>query len=282
MKKREYYSIRTGKNPDGKVLSLEVANRLIRDIYLDLVRQGFFDEYFGFHCVDLDFIPGKLGYDTEARVFKALKKDNLYPFKDKFLEYSEDDLFDVIEYLFDNVSKPISGDYHNWNDCGMHWKEFDKNEGEKIFCNYINEILIDYSDSYQLSNNGEILLVGEEGLKEIFNAKIETDDPENIDKKIHSAIRKFRYHRSSIDERRNAVRELFDVLEYLKSRTKDILFKKDESDLFNIANNFGIRHHNSKQKTNYDEVIWLSWMFYFCLSTIYAYINLIKKNKNVT
>ena len=282
MKKREYYSIRTGKNPDGKVLSLKVTNRLIQDIYFDLRREGYFDEYFGFNCVDLGFLYGKLGQDIEAKIFRALKKDNLYPFEDKFLGYSEDDLFDVIEFLFDNVSKPINGEYHGWNYCGMHWKEFDKKEGEIVFRNSINEILIDYSDSFQLNQNGEILFIGEKGLKEIFNAIIKTDDPENIDNKIQSAIKRFRYHRSSIDERRNAVRELFDVLEYLKSKTKNVLLKKDESDLFNIANNFGIRHHNSKQKTDYDEIIWLSWMFYFCLSTIYAYINLSKKNKNVT
>ena len=73
MKKREYYSIRTGKNPNTNKLSLEVTNRLIRDIYLDFRKQGYFDEYFGFTCVDLDFIPGKLGEAVEAKVFRALK-----------------------------------------------------------------------------------------------------------------------------------------------------------------------------------------------------------------
>ena len=277
MKKREYYSIRTGKNPNTNKLSLEVTNRLIRDIYLDFIKQGYFDEYFGFTCVDLDFIPGKLGEAVEAKVFRALKKDHLYPFKDRFLEYSEDDLFDVIEFLFDCVSKPISGEYHSWNNCGMHWEKFDKREGEKLFSSLINEILIDYSDGFQLNKDGEILVEGEDGLKEIFDAEIKTDDPENIDNRIQSAIKRFRYHRSSIDERKNSVRELFDVLEYLKSKTRNILFKKDESDLFNIANNFGIRHHNPNQKTDYNESIWLSWMFYFCLSTIDTYIKLSEK-----
>lgn len=43
----------------------------------------------------------------------------------------------------------------------------------------------------------------------------------------------------------------------------------DEKDLFNIANNFLIRHHNDKQKTDYDANLWLSWMFYIYLSTIH-------------
>lgn len=43
------------------------------------------------------------------------------------------------------------------------------------------------------------------------------------------------------------------------------------SDLFQIANEFGVRHHNQKQKqkTNYDERIWLSWMFYYYLANIH-------------
>ena len=45
--------------------------------------------------------------------------------------------------------------------------------------------------------------------------------------------------------------------------------KDDEPELFNIANNFGVRHHNQKQKTGYDQALWLSWMFYLYLSTIH-------------
>ncbi|MEK0337472.1 MAG: hypothetical protein QQN41_08580 [Nitrosopumilus sp.] len=279
MKKREYYSVRTGKHPSGKKLMLGVTNRLIRDIYLDFRREGFFDEYLGFSCVDQDFVSGKLGEDVEAKVFRALKKDNLYPFEDKFLEYSENDLFDVIEFLSDCVSKPIKGEYHSWANCGMHWEEFDKKEGEKLFYKAINEIIVDYSDGFQINEQGEILITAEEGINEIFKVEIKSNDPVNIDKKIKAAIKKFRYHRSSLDERRSAVRELVDVLEFLTTKAKGILNKKDESDLFNIANNFGIRHHNPQQKTNYDESIWLSWMFYFYLATIYAYIKLIDRSK---
>jgi len=36
-----------------------------------------------------------------------------------------------------------------------------------------------------------------------------------------------------------------------------------------LANNFGIRHHNERQKTDYD-ALWLNWMFYFYLSTIHV------------
>ncbi|MGE5353684.1 MAG: hypothetical protein ACM3P0_16480, partial [Acidobacteriota bacterium] len=86
MQKREYYSIRTGKNPNGKKFTLDILLRLLKDTYLKFRRDGYFDEYFGFNCVDNGDIPGKLGNDIEAQIFRALKKDNIYPFEDHFME----------------------------------------------------------------------------------------------------------------------------------------------------------------------------------------------------
>jgi hypothetical protein len=93
------------------------------------------------------------------------------------------------------------------------------------------------------------------------------------------AIHLFRRYRASIQDRQTAVRELADVLEFLKPKLKEVLMKKDESDLFNIANNFDIRHNNKDQKTHYDKAIWLSWMFYYYLATIHASLRLIEKSE---
>ena len=43
-----------------------------------------------------------------------------------------------------------------------------------------------------------------------------------------------------------------------------------QSNPVNLANNFGIRHHNDQEKTAYDTSLWLSWMFYFYLATIHV------------
>jgi hypothetical protein len=59
-------------------------------------------------------------------------------------------------------------------------------------------------------------------------------------------------------------------LEYLRPKVKEFLTRSDEADLFTIANNFGVRHHNDTQKTGYDAALWLSWMFYFYLATIHV------------
>ena len=102
-------------------------------------------------------------------------------------------------------------------------------------------------------------------------------DPDNVESRVNSAVLKFRRYRSSIDDRRDAIRDLADVLEFLRPKLKLVITKSDEGDLFNIANNFGIRHHNESQKTDYDRAIWHSWLFYYYLATIHATLRLIEK-----
>ena len=73
-----------------------------------------------------------------------------------------------------------------------------------------------------------------------------------------------------------------DVFEWLQKskRLEKALSKKDESDLFHIANEFGIRHHNPKQKTDYDPDIWYPWIFHFYLATFHAVSRLLmRQNK---
>lgn len=76
---------------------------------------------------------------------------------------------------------------------------------------------------------------------------------------------------------RLAVRELFDVLEKLRPEVKAEMLRGDEGDLFNIANNFAIRHLNEKQKGNYDSALWHSWMFYNNLATVHVITRLIAR-----
>jgi hypothetical protein len=115
------------------------------------------------------------------------------------------------------------------------------------------------------------------GLEDLLKTDLSSPEPVRIDARVQAAIAKFRRHRSSFEDRRDALRDLADVLEFLRPRLKSVLASQDETDLFNIANNFGIRHHNDKQKTDYDESIWLSWIFYYYLATIHAALRLLEK-----
>jgi hypothetical protein len=52
-----------------------------------------------------------------------------------------------------------------------------------------------------------------------------------------------------------------DVLEFLRPAIKQHLKQERRNDIFNIANNFGIRHHNKINRQNM--TIWYSWIFYY-------------------
>jgi hypothetical protein len=265
---RKYYSNRTGKNPEASRYELPMFVKLFKIVYLDFLNKDYFQQNFSYQ-----------GADIEAQMFLAIRKSDLSPIEEKCNNYSEDDLFDVIEFLYDRVSEPIYR-YDEWGHHGDSYDTFDRETGKQEFRDRINQLLCDYREGYELSENGEILEFPEQGLEELVLAELPPYDPENVEQRVQSAILKFRRSRSSIDGKRDAVRDLVDVLEFLRPQIKKVVFKKDEDDLFNIANNFGIRHHKDAQQQDYDKTIFYSWIFYYYLASIHACVKLIKKAKN--
>jgi hypothetical protein len=140
----------------------------------------------------------------------------------------------------------------------------------------VNLLLESYKSGYELSEPGEILELAQPGTAPLLAANLPSIDG-NVTERVTSAIAKYRRYRSTIAERRDAIRDLADVLEYIRPKLKEVLTKPDEADLFNIVNNFGIRRHNQQQKSDYDASIWLSWMFYFYLATIHAAMRMLDK-----
>jgi hypothetical protein len=241
----------------------------------DQLRQdGYFDESFGYVCVDAGEVDGKVR-DPELEMLLTIRKTGLWPVHIKAPFYTEDDFFDVLEFLHQYVSKPIDGTMHSYGQCGMHWETFNKVQGQQEFRTKVNSVLAHYEHRFELSASGEVLHKPEAGFEPIFDADLPSKD-QNVLSRVAAAALRYRRHGSTIDDRRQAVRDLADVLEYLRPQVKNLLTSADEKDLFNIANNFGVRHHNDKQRTAYDAGIWLSWMFYFYLSTIHVVLRKIE------
>lgn len=277
MREKGYYSVRTGKHPLGAKLDLSALKKLVASIHRQFQNRDYFQESFGYECVDVGDVPGTLGEDVEGVMLVLLRKEDIWPIWKQIESYSEDDLFDVIEFLYDNVSKPVDGYYHSYGNCGMHYSTFNRTEGQAEFRAALNPILASYEEGFQLSEDGEVLTMPETGMSQLLEATLPKHDPNNIEARIEAATNRFRRHKSSLEDRKHALRDLADVLEFLRPQVASVLTSKDEADLFNIANNFGIRHHNDKQKTNYDAAIWYSWMFYYYLATIHACLRLIAR-----
>ena len=274
---RRYYSLRTGKNPKSAEIDLKTLKTLFKSSFAQWEEAGYFQEHFGYCCVDAGDVPGKLGSDIAAEMLFHLRKENLWPLLEHIDNYQEDDLFDVIEFFHDHISKPLEGDFHSYAGCGYHYHTFDGDAGQKDYRERVNALLVTYQTGFEVSIAGEILECAQPGTAHLLAADILTSD-KNVAARIEEAISKFRRYRTSLAERRDAIRDLADVLEYLRPQIKGVLTKADEQDLFNLANNFGIRHHNPQQKTDYDSAIWLSWMFYFYLATtIHACLHMLKR-----
>lgn len=276
--RRSYYSVRAGKRPAGEGFSLEDFKKFFLNAYERLEEQGLFQEWFGYYCVDAGDVDGKAGPDLNLFIFRKLRTQGLWPIHKSLDRYSEDDLFDMIEVLHDHASKGVEGFHHQFSDCGWHYKTFDAPAGRDMFRRELNDILADYGPGYEISSAGEIMFKVDDTFSPLLSAELPDVDPENVSMRVASAKLKFR--RRSVSDRRDAVRELADVLEFIREDARAVLNTKDSQDLFNLANNFGLRHHNKDQKTDYDMAIWLSWMFYHYLATIHATVRLIEKSKS--
>ena len=274
---RPYYSQRAGKLPASEPLELNDLKGVFVGLFRWFEDEGYFQESLGYHCVDRGFVPGSVGTDIETELLLTLRKKHLWPVDSTIDNWSEDDFFDMVEFLHDHVSKPTKRHFHDFSDCGWHCSEFDREPGRAEYRQKLNRLLRAYDSGFELSGAGEVLSLADSGLDPLLEATVPHDDVDNIGARVDKAITKFRRRRSSYEDRRDAVRDLADVLEFLRPQLKQVLTSKDESDLFNIANNFGIRHHNSDQKVEYNGAVWLSWIFYYYLATIHATVRLIEK-----
>ncbi len=271
---RQYYSARSGKTR----FDLNTFKEAYLGIYLDLKRKGYFDQYFGYECEDEGHISGVVGYDVKNFFLRKLKKQNLWPIEDNIAQYTKDDLFDVMELVFDCASKPMedSARSHGWNNQCVHFDKFAKGLGWYEYQNEVNQILRDLDYGYEINRSGEIIILGDPGLNSLMTDKV---SDENTNSQVIHAVNIFRNRNASQKDKEDAVITLAGILESLRKKMSGVVTTKDENDLFNIANNFGIRHKNDKQKTEYDKDIWLSWMFYYYLATIHAITRLINKSK---
>ena len=278
MERRYYYSTRTGKI--SAHWDLPTLKRLFLAVYAGAVDREHLQELLGKDCVDDPDAFGTAGRDVADYVLRRVRKEGLWPIHEWLPHYTEDDLFDMIEFLYDHVSQGVEGWAHNFNGCGMHYNSFDPAPARLAFRSEVNELLADFGDGYALSESGEIEHVPEAGLDKLVTAALPTSDPTNVDDRVRVAIKKYHNRSSTLEDRRDAVRRLVEVLEFLRPSIKEVFQSRDEAALFEIANNFAVRHHNQRQRSNYDPNIWVSWMFYFYLATIHAALRLMARGAN--
>jgi hypothetical protein len=253
---------------------------------------GYLEQAFGGYCVDAGEVEGSLGSDPNVYFLQATGRRDIWPYDatiaapgavfpedqpsvPRWSLWDEDTWFDVLEALHDLVSKPTDGWYHDFSGCGWHYSEFEAPAGQSEFRDEISYVLRMGEPAYEMNGEGEIVAATPEEFRDLVEASFpEGTEHDEVEAKVAVAIRSFRARGATKADRQHAVRDLADVLEHLRADMKTVMLSADENDLFNIANNFGIRHNNRVQRRDYDDATWLRWMFYVYLATIHAVLRI--------
>jgi hypothetical protein len=128
----------------------------------------------------------------------------------------------MLEFLFDHISKPTERRYHEYSACGWHCTKFDRVAGQQEYRDKLNRLLRAYDSGFEISEQGEVVAIPPTGFEPLLHAALPHPDAGNVTSRVDAAIRKFRRHRSSIEDRRDAVRDLADVLEFLRPLLKGL------------------------------------------------------------
>lgn len=259
---RKYYSERLGRNEPGDLTpaALATAFQVNERKFTD---EGYFQAAFGYECVDAGYVLGDRGMKRDEHM-ELRFGERSFDLGGQDL----DDIFDLIEYYYDHVAEPVQYSHHTFADCGIHVGEGDYEAGKEAWREEWNKILSRMDPPYRLSQQGEIEKLPDEGVRQLVDERTEYGDTENVDDRVDRACRLFFGRHASIEDQRDALRELADVLEFLRSEIEDELPNREANRLFDIANNFGIRHHNENQETDYNRGAYYPWIFHAYLATI--------------
>lgn len=215
--------------------------------------------------------PPTMSPSPEIFFMNHLNTDRVYPIWKYYKNYSEEELFTVIEILYDHIGKY---DY----DKETIVKEKYKNE----FSMQINNLLKRYSKGYYLNEKfGFIMKLPNDSLISLMQEKIPESMSSTEIEQLKTAFSMYYRYDSNEEQKKKAINILADILEPLREDLKNVLnreygINKNKHDklIFEIVNNFNIRHNDKKQFNEYNKSIWYDWMMHYYTSVIYTYYKL--------
>ncbi|WP_299952614.1 hypothetical protein [uncultured Modestobacter sp.] len=271
---RRYYSQRHRQQAEAPLLTLPDLKTGFAQLVRELEDVGYFEDAFGSQCSDArDDDPAREG---QRRLTTALQCDApLWPLglygKATGIEsdWDEDLFFDVVEALHDHVARPRRRYWHD------HHREFDygdysRRSGQAVYRWRVNELFSRSQVELHLAEHGSdtgfLVQITGDSRDELFDRALTGPDIVDQDSVAH-AVTLYRSRGATREDKRSAVLALARTLEHRRELVRTALGRKDEGALFQIANEFDLRHHNTARRGNYDEVF-LDWVFWCYLSTV--------------
>lgn len=262
-----YWSQRRSGDPRAP-MSVEATRARFVDLVEDLATRGYLAREFPEVCVD-DYSPQVV---DPARVLEELLGvAGLWPLRQSQPTWSEEVFFDLIEVFHDLVARPRQRSWHDYSHCGWHYSEFAVEPARVLYRRRVNRLLGRSALPYRLAEGGEdvgrLVAVSDDAREDLLQRVLTRTEEDTESDLVRHAITQFRARGASEHDKRGTVITLAGVLEARRSLLKTELFRKDEGALFQIANEFSLRHRNAAQKDDYDPVF-LDWVFWWYLATI--------------
>lgn len=251
---------------------LEIYNFFSGKGYFKLAENGVGQ---GKHTIALKFQPS-----PEQFFLLHLGKIGMWPIEPNIGKYSIEDIFTVIEMYYAAIADCTWGEDENGENNWIVEREKPKSE----YATFLNNILRFYEDGYYLEpNHGYIMPSPNKALLHQLQDEY-SELPSDIYDRLKSATKDFYRFDATLERQRKAIASLADILESVRDDLKNVLnneynIAKNDHDklIFEVVNNYNIRHDNDRQKKDYSKEIWLDWMMQYYTSTIIAYYRLKEK-----
>tara|TARA_R110002020_G_scaffold14731_25_gene52438 strand:+ start:6749 stop:7867 length:1119 start_codon:yes stop_codon:yes gene_type:complete len=239
---------------------------------IDEMRElDYFPKVLGKGCVDDGGSWGEVARTASAEISRAIHVDVAWPLDESHLSIPDDVLYAVVEYLHDQAQRPRSRSLHSYGDCGWHYADHNKESGGVVYRWRVNELLERYGVALRLGSKGSEKgrLIRHAGFRlDVLADELSDLSADSDERLVNDAIQLYRARSSTTVHRRAALTQLANYLEKHRQTLKSGEFAKgDESDLFNIFNNFAIRHGKGVQKEDYGDEF-LDWIFWTSLGAI--------------
>jgi len=176
-----------------------------------------------------------------------------------------DEFSTAVEVIHDLVARPRTAATADDGRTTRH-DNFSVRAGQAVCRWRVNEAFDQHGVELQLSDSGEdrgrLVQSYSDPRRELVE-QVRQEAPSGVD----HAIALYRRRGASVDDKRSACIALARILESRRQLLKSELLSKDEGALFQIANQFSIRHQNADQRSDYDEA-YLDWLFWWYLGTV--------------
>lgn len=235
----------------------------------NLIDEGYYSKIAPDPCVDDDIDVPEVHDQLDWHVQRLIGVPEVWS-SSRTSEPGREMALTLIEIFHDLISRPRSRFYHDFSNCGWHYSDYSRTTGQALYRWKINKLLLAHQEVLVLSDSGSdrgrLVHKVDEGRTVLVHSVSETEDSTSKNSVDH-AIALFRKRDSTFEDKRSACAELALILEDRRDLIQENFLKKDEKLIFQLANQFHIRHRDGRQHGDY-AVEFLEWIFWIYLSTV--------------